>query len=627
MIVMKLLKMNDWLGKIFCFAVPAFSLYVGITGILPAPEQRGIFILLVLPALFLTKKSGIFSENSAKEIIFNLFLAGLSFYVSFFRLCVWVRLNTDPFCTAQEAFAGFLGIILVLEAVRRAAGWALVVIAGVGFLYCFFGPYVPSEILSHRGFSVSETVYIIWYSLEGVFGVPTGVVVDIVVLFILFGAFLQAAGATRGFIEISEALTGRMTGGPAKVAVISSSLFGTISGSAVANVTVTGTVTIPMMKKSGFPPAFAGAVEAVSSSGGQLMPPVMGASAFLMADVCGIPYWSVCLAALIPAVLYYGSVFSRIHFYSLAHGLRGLDEKDIHNPLKTLKLYWHLLGPIIILIVLLALQYSPMLSVTATTIFLLAVMSVRKSSRINFPQLINTVIQAGKNTCGVAAICAAAGVLVGSLAVTGLALKSSQFILDIAGGSAFLALLFTMVVALILGVGMPTPAAYITLAIVCAPALIKIGFSLIGSHLFSLYFAILGCITPPVALAAYAAAPIANESPFKVGITASWIGIVTFLIPFSFIYIPELLLQGSPLNIILYVAPALASCITFGAGLQGFLFTRTTIFERYTLILASIFLLWPAHILSITGVGLMGLGIYLNRLRYRNSAVQITAEA
>jgi TRAP-type uncharacterized transport system fused permease subunit len=254
-------------------------------------------------------------------------------------------------------------------------------------------------------------------------------------------------------------------------------------------------------------------------------------------------------------------------------------------------------------------------------------MSVRKSSRINFPQLINTVIQAGKNTCGVAAICAAAGVLVGSLAVTGLALKSYQFILDIAGGSAFLALLFTMVVALILGVGMPTPAAYITLAIVCAPALIKIGFSLIGSHLFSLYFAILGCITPPVALAAYAAAPIANESPFKVGITASWIGIVTFLIPFSFIYIPELLLQGSPLNIILYVAPALASCITFGAGLQGFLFTRTTIFERYTLILASIFLLWPAHILSITGVGLMGLGIYLNRLRYRNSAVQISAEA
>ena len=621
---MRFVKFYELLGKFLCFAIPTFALYVGITGTLPAPEQRGIFILLVLPACFISKHSGFFPKRSVKEMLFNLILGGLSIYVVWIRLDCWIRLNSDPFCTQYETIAGVLGIVLILEAVRRAAGWTLVVIATTALLYCFFGPYVPSEILSHRGFSVSETIYIVWYSLEGVFGVPTGVIADIVVSFILFGAFLGVAGATKGFVEISQALTGKLVGGPAKVAIVSSSLFGCVSGSAVANVTVTGMVTIPMMKKSGFTPAVAGAVEAIASTGGQLVPPVMGATAFIIADFTGISYWSVCVAALIPALLYYGSIFSRVHFYSLAHNLRGIDTKDIPPPRKALANYWHLLGPIVVLVVLLVLQYSPMFAVTISTIFLLGVMLIRKSSRINFSQFIYAVVKAGEGACGIAVICAAAGVLVGSLAVTGLALKSSQFILQVAGGNSFLVLIFTMLIALILGVGMPTPAAYITLAIVCVPTLMSLGFTLIACHLFGFYFALLGCITPPVALAAYAAAPIAGENPFKVGITASWFGITTFLIPFAFIYVPELLMQGSPLKVILCVIPALASCATFGAGLQGFLFTETNIFERVSLIIVSILFLWPSHILTAIGVALVSITVYSNRKRFSRLTIKET---
>jgi len=614
-----IIRVRNNLIKLFGFIVGVFAIYIGLSGTMQPQVVRSVFMLLILPAIFFMQPSGIFNKDSLPEFLLNCSLSMLSFFITGWRLFHWERFNLQISIGIIDTIIGALGIILILEATRRAIGWVLVIIATVSLTYGFIGNMIPIQLLSHRGYTSSDIISMVWYTNEGVFGVALGVIINVVIFFLIFGKMLEANGGSAAFMDIGQAIAGSMVGGAAKVAVFTSSMFGLVSGSTVANVCITGNITIPMMKRTGFPSATAGGIEAVSSCGGQLVPPIMGASAFLMADFVGVSYWSVCVAAAVPALLYYFSFFSNIHFYSKRNGIEGLKREEIPSIKKAWSQYWHLIIPLPIMVVLLSMQYSPMLSVTVAISILLGVSFFKKDTRITASKLFDCLSKAGQGAATVGMICACAGILVGILSLTGLARILSIQIMALSGGVVFVALLFAMLIAMILGMGMPTPAAYIVMAIVAAPALIRMGIEPISSHLFALYFAILGGITPPVALAAYAAAPIAEEDPFKVGIAAIKMGFITFLVPFFFIYNKALVLNDSLFNNILSILLALMGFALIAASFQGFLFSNLSPLKRLIFFVVGVLLLWPNHYFSLIGVLVGIVLIILNRQSYLKS--------
>ena len=412
-----------------------------------------------------------------------------------------------------------LAILLVLEATRRTVGLPITIIALVFIGYALFGPYMPGP-LAHRGLELDRLVQTMFYTTEGILGTPLAVSSTFIFLFLLFGSFLIKTGVGEYFNDLSIAVAGRSIGGPAKVAIFSSALQGTISGSSVANVVTSGAFTIPMMKNLGYRKEFAGAVEAASSTGGQLMPPVMGAAAFLMAEFIGIPYAEIAMAAAIPAVLYFAGIWIVTHFEAKKMGLRGLTKEEMPDKKEVIKKLY-LLIPIIAMIVLLMTGMSVMLAALYSIVISIVVSAFKKETRIGFRGIIDALVDGARTALGVAAATAAAGIIVGVVTKTGLGLKLANGLLDIAGGALFPTLILTMIASLILGMGAPTTANYVITSTIAAPAIIMLGVPDLSAHLFVFYFGIIADITPPVALAAFAAAAISGGEPIKTGIESS----------------------------------------------------------------------------------------------------------
>ncbi|MDI7260774.1 MAG: TRAP transporter permease [Thermodesulfobacteriota bacterium] len=553
-------------------------------------------------------------------------LFDLAFWLISAGICIWICINSYDIMNRAGRFLdvdviiGTTLILLILEAARRSTGWPVPIVAICFLLYALLGPYLP-EFLIHKGYSIKRLSTYLALSTDGVFGVPLGVSANFIFLFILYGAILQKSGAGKFFTDLAFSVTGWTRGGPAKAAVVSSCFFGMISGSSVANTVTTGAFTIPLMKKTGYPPHFAGAVEASASTMGQIMPPIMGAAAFLIAEFLGIPYIKVCIAAAIPAVLSFFAIFMQVHFKAIMMGIKGIPRIDLPSFKETLLNGGHHLISIFLLIYFLMLNFSPERAVFWAILATIGCSYIRKHTRMSLREIFEALKEGAIGSVEVAAACAAAGIIIGSITMTGLGLKFSSLIVDLSGGTLLLALPFTMIACLALGMGVPTTAQYIIISALVAPALIKLGVVAIAAHLFIFYFGTRADITPPVALAAYAGAGIAGSNPMKTGVTAFQLGIAGYIVPFMFIYGPELLMTGPVHKVIFATLSATFGVYCLAAGVQNCLFIRTTFYERILLLITSFLLIKPGLVTDLVGLFLFGIVYLSQRMRRKREAV------
>ena len=499
--------------------------------------------------------------------------------------------------TLRDKVYATLAILLVLEATRRVLGWGLSLTA-IGFLaYPLFFTTVRLPVLMEQ----------LYLSTEGIFGSTLGVSASYVMLFVVFGAFMEKSGVGSLFMDFALSLTGHTAGGPGKVSVVSSSLFGTVSGSAVANVMVDGPMTIPLMKRSGFRPHFAAAVEATASTGGQIMPPVMGAAAFVMAEFLAVSYFQVTIWAIIPAILYYVAVFFAVHFEAKRHGLLGVPKAELPRLGRVMRERGHLFIPILIVFVGLIAGYSAPLCALVATLTCLPVALLRKTTRegITWRSAFDALEDGAKNTLPVAIACACAGIVIGSTTITGLGISFTQFVVALSQNLLPIALLLTAVAGIILGLGLPTTPSYIVMVALLVPALVKLGAVTPAAHMFAFYFAILSAITPPVALAVFAAASLAKTSMWDAGWAAMRIGAAGYIVPFMFVYEPALLMIGPWYVTAVALASAVIGVMALAASLHGYLLDALSMWQRAVLFVAAILLIAPELISSIVGLVLL----------------------
>jgi TRAP transporter 4TM/12TM fusion protein len=502
----------------------------------------------------------------------------------------------------MDVVVGTIGTVLVLDLTRRSAGLALPIIAVVFLLYCVVGPWMPG-VLHHKGIDLSM-LFAFVYSMEGVFGPTTAVSSTYIILFITFAAFLQVSRVGNYFIDFSFAIAGRRRGGPAKVAVLSSALMGTINGTSAGNVAATGTFTIPLMKKVGYPPRSAAAIEAAASTGGQLMPPVMGAGAFIMAEITGIKYSQIMLSAALPSLLYFLAVYFMVDKESKRLNMRGLAADELPR-LGEMVRRAYMFAPLVILIGGLVSGYSVIRAGTLGLVSALIVSWLHAETRMGPRRILGALHLGAKGSIQLMAVCACAGIIVGVIGLTGVGLRFSSLILSIAGDSQFLALVFAMAISVLLGMGMPTTAAYAVAASVVAPGLIKLGISPLVAHMFVFYYAVISAITPPVALAAYAGAAIAGSDPMRTSVTAFIYGSAAFLVPFMFFYSPALLLQGGDwVQIAHYAFTALVGVYLLAASLQRWFLGLLATIPRLALLCAAVLLVAGGLVTDLIGLGL-----------------------
>ena len=625
----------ELLVKVICIAFSAFHLYTAAMGAYPPQIQRAAhlgFVLVLIYLLYPARATA--SKHKLAWYDALLALAGGT-------VCAYIIWNYDVIVldagppTEMDFWFGCAAILLVLEATRRIVGLPITLVAVVFLLYAKFGNLIPG-MLGHRGFSIERIVGHMYLTTEGLFGMPLGVSASFVFLFILFGAFLHSTGLGKFFIDLALAAAGRYVGGPAKVAVLASGFFGTISGSSVANTVSTGTFTIPLMKSVGYRGAFAGAVEAASSTGGQIMPPIMGAAAFIMAQFLGMGYAEIAKAALIPALLYYLAVGFMVHMEAKRLGLVGIPRERLPRTWLVLRQGGYLLIPILVLIWLLMQGYTPLKSayyciITTVLISLLAnnIKAVAGASASNisetrafiecnklaFKDILLAMENGGRLALGVAAACACTGFVIGVVSLTGLGLKLANAILTLSAGNLALTLVLTMLASIVLGMGLPTTAKYIVLATIAAPAITQLGVPVLAAHLFILYFGILADLTPPVALAAYAAAGIARSEPNATGFMAVKLAFAGFLIPYIFCYNPGLLMIGaSNMEVLFIVLTAGVGIASLSFASVGYWLRDLFIWERLLLVAAAITLITPGLITDIVGISLMAVTFALQRV-------------
>ncbi|WP_249869275.1 TRAP transporter permease [Oceanobacillus saliphilus] len=523
--------------------------------------------------------------------------------------------------TTMDVIVATLGLLLVLEITRRTSGWILPILAFIFSAYVFLGPWLPG-FMNHNGYSFERFVTYI-YGLDGVFGVTTDVSSKYIILFIIFGAFLQMSGVGQYFMNVAFRVAGGMRGGPAKVAVFSSGLMGMINGTSAGNVVATGSLTIPLMKKTGYNPRFAAATEATASAGGQLLPPIMGAGAFLMAEITGMPYSEIILAATIPALLYFISIYFMIDFKAIKDGLKGLKREQLPE-LKYILKKLYLFIPIILLIGLLVSGFSVIYAGTIGIIACFVISLFSKETRMSFKNILEALELGMKNALQLIAIVACAGFIVGVIALTGVGQRFSSMLLSIADNNMFLALLFAMALSIILGMGMPTTAAYAVAASVVAPGLISMGMEPILAHMFVFYYAVISAITPPVALAAFAAAGITGTNPMKTSVTAFQIGIAAFIVPFMFFYSPELLLLSDSAGAIaLAVVTAIVGIYLLAASVQGWFFGRKApIYVRTILLIGALFFMVSGLISDIAGITVIVIAMVIQKFLKKSDPPQ-----
>ena len=511
-----------------------------------------------------------------------------------------------------DIIVGSILIFLVLDGTRRAVGWAMVFVAGFFMLHAlyahkffgfFYGP--PTRLAKYI-----DTLFM---TSDGIYGIPLYVASTYIVLFIIFGAILIRSGVGRFFVDLAISLTGHRTGGPAKAAVVASGMTGTVYGSAVANVVTTGSFTIPLMKNYGYRPRFAAAVEACASSGGQITPPIMGAAAFIMAEFLEAPYSYVILAAIIPAFLYFVTIYFMVHVEAEKHGIEKIDKSMLPNVIDVLKSGWHMLLSLVVLIALLIYGYTAMKAGFWAIISVIFLSFFKSNTRMSVVDLLGAFESGIKSTVPVTIACACAGIIIGSVFVSGLGLKFTQSVIDLSGGMLFPLLCLTAISAIILGMGMTTTAVYITVAALIVPSLIQAGVTPIAAHMFAFYFGVVSTITPPVALASFAGAAIAKSPPMATAVESSKVGIAKYIVPFAFIYNPSLLMEGSYLISLYSLLSVLLAYWSMTLGLEGYLNKPLNVYTRIIAFISSILLLLPplSIFYGISGFLLNGVGLVI----------------
>ena len=583
-------------------ALVIFSLYTAMFGVFPDMIQRGAHISavigLVYVRLFGLDSVGGLSWSRIKFFGLGVIGSAVLGYQFFFYEDVVSRFGS---ITNYEMPIAVLAIILLLDATRRTIGWSMVGLAIFFLIYAFYGRYFPG-LLAHRGYDMVRILEQVYLGADGIYGTPLGVSSTFVIIIVVLGALLEKTGASGVLMDIAVSMTRNSRGGPAKAAVVGSSLMGMISGTAVANVLTTGTISIPLMRRGGYRPAVAGAVEAVASTGGQLMPPIMGAAAFLMADIMEVPYLDITKAALLPALLFYIAVFASVHLEAVKTGLKPLESIDIPDVAQSLRNSGHVLLSIPVFIGTLISGYSVMYSSLAGIVCLLALSLLRYSSRLSPRQLIAAAVSAAEAILPVALATATAGIIIGVVTLTGMGLKFSSFIVSISGNNLLVALVLTMASSLVLGMGLPTAAAYILVATLTAPALVSMGVDLMAAHMFVFYSAMLSSITPPVALAAFAAAAICREPPMRVAMISVKFGFVAFLLPYFFVLEPRLLGMGDIGETVGVFAMAVVGVLSLACVLQGYAFGKLTTLSRIVIGIAALAVLMPDLKFKLIGI-------------------------
>lgn len=505
----------------------------------------------------------------------------------------------EPFTSAQLFFGSAL-LLLTLEATRRTTGMGLTAVVMLFLLYNLFGSLLPPPF----GHGISDYTYlldILVFTTDGVFGVPIQVVASYVFLFVMFGTFLSKAGGGEFFFNLASLVTGKSRGGPAKIAVISSGLYGTMSGSPTSDVVATGSITIPVMKRLGYSARFAGAVEVAASTGGSAMPPIMGSAAFILAEYTSVPYQEVVLAAILPAMLYYLGVFLQVHLRAVKDDLRPSDG-EIPTVAETFRTGWVFLIPIVGIVWALLAGYSPTFTAGVGVLAAVGAATLLKATRLSPWQVVEGLGETTLRILPVAGACAAAGLVIGGLSMTGLGMKAANVILTLSGGQAVVTLVIAAVVTIILGLGMPTPSAYILAAVLVGPALAKLGYPILQSHMFLLYYAIMSALTPPIAVAALAAAAIADEDPFKIAFSAVRLAAIGFLLPFAFIWNPGMLLLGDALTNSLAILGGVLATAAIAISIEGYVGVTLRHVERLVLVLAAIAAVLPVMSVSLAGI-------------------------
>ncbi|MBE0496435.1 MAG: TRAP transporter permease [Campylobacterales bacterium] len=511
-----------------------------------------------------------------------------------------------------DKLVSVIGLMLSMEVCRRVLGWSITLIGVMMICFALFGPHLP-ELFAHRGFGFERVATSLFITTNGVFGVMASVLATYVILFIFFGAFLQKSGAGKFFIDLPLALAGRSVGGPAKVAVMSSALFGSVSGSAIANTVSSGAFTIPMMKRAGFKPHVAGAIEPAASIGGMFLPPIMGAGGFLMAELTGIPYSQIMILSTGPAFLYFLSVFCLVHFEAKKHGIRGVQGEELPHWKEVLKNGWFYALPLVIITVLLLTGRSAGNAAFWATLSCIVTSWVHKETRMGLREIWEAIQVGARNTLMIGATVGVIGVIVGVISLTGMGLKFSDLVISMAGDSLFVALILVAIASLVLGMGVPVTAAYLIVAVLAVPALAEFGVAVIAAHMIVYWLSQDSNITPPVCVAAYAGAAIAGSDPWKTGWTSFKFAKMLYIMPLLFAYVPAILLDGTPFEIFTAFLSATLGTIAFGAFAMGFLRRKTKFYEWIILGLATILLYWPSLLSDVAGIALIGAVWWLQR--------------
>ncbi len=590
-----------WAGGIISVIMAAYHMWIIASGTPEAIVFRGIHLLFALTLTFLLVRRSQAREGQPPFLLdYGLLALAVAPILYLFAYYDYVvnRIYYIDDLTWSDMAMGTILVVMILEATRRLIGWALPITALVFLAYGLFVARVePMRLLDQ-----------LYMTTEGIFGLPLSVSASYVMIFVLFGAFMERTGTGQLFMDFAMSLTGHTAGGPGKVSVVSSSLFGTISGSAVANVMVDGPISIPLMKRAGFKPHFAAGVEAVASTGGQIMPPIMGAAAFVMAEFMQVSYGQVVIWALIPAVLYYIACFGAVHFEAKRVGLTGMPRSELPRLGSVLRERGHLFLPVLAILIVMYSGYSAPMAALMGTLACFPVAALRPSTRPNVTlrNVVEAMIDGARNALPVALACACAGIIIGVVSLTGAGIIFTQVVLHLAQSTLLLALVLTMIAGIILGMGMPTTPAYIIMTALLVPALIKLGVVEPAAHMFAFYFAILSAITPPVALATFAAAGLAKADLWKSGLASVKIGAAGFIVPFMFVYEPALLMIGEWPQIASAMITATAGALLLAAGLHGYLIRPAAMWERALLIAAAFCLIKPGLMTDLAGAVLAG---------------------
>ncbi|TCO76435.1 TRAP transporter permease [Marinisporobacter balticus] len=604
---------------IMCIGLSIFHLYTAWDGPLVTLMHRAVHTTVVMALVFILYP---FSGKSSKkkpaiyDWIFSMLSLSLGIYIVMNYNGIVMRAGMP---SSTDVTFGFMAILLVLEAGRRITGNEIAILAILFLIYAYIGPKLPN-LIAHRGYGLKDIAEYMYLTTEGIFGIAIGVSSTYIFLFVLFGAFLSKSGMGQFFNDLAMAIAGQGKGGPAKVAVISSGLLGSINGSAVANVVTTGAFTIPLMKKIGYEPEFAGAVEATASCGGQILPPVMGATAFIMAEYLGMKYIHIAAAAVIPALLYYLGVIVMIHLRASKNGLTGIPKEELPKVWDVLKERGHLLLPLIILLYLLIKGFTPIYAAFYSILSTIVASSLKKDTRMSFKDMVDALEEGARTALGVAMSCAIVGLIIGVATLTGFGLKLAGAILFLGKGNLFITLILTMIACIVLGMGLPSIPAYIITATMAAPALAEMGVPHHVSHMFVFYFGMLANLTPPVALAAFAGAGIAGGNPAKTGFQAVKLASAGFIVPYIFVYSPALLLiNTTPIGITIATITAIVGVVALGVAVEGYLFSRVNVIYRIIMFASAILLMKPGTTTDIIGIALFLVIFFIQKMSGKKS--------